>query len=50
MIEFTIYGEPIDQGRPRFSTVGGFSRVVNPPDSRGYKKYVKLLASQNRPQ
>lgn len=49
MIEFTIYGEPVAQGRPRFSTAGGFAKAYDPPDSREYKKYVKLLASQNRP-
>lgn len=49
MIEFTIYGEPIAQGRPRFSTVNGFSQAIDPPDSKEYKKYVKLMASQNRP-
>ncbi|MFT8928502.1 MAG: RusA family crossover junction endodeoxyribonuclease [Sporolactobacillus sp.] len=49
MIEFTIFGEPVAQGRPRFSTFGGHARAIDPPDSREYKKYVKLMASQNRP-
>ncbi|BBN97479.1 RusA family crossover junction endodeoxyribonuclease [Sporolactobacillus terrae] len=49
MIEFTIYGEPIAQGRPRFARRGKFTQAYDPPDSREYKKYVKLLASQNKP-
>ncbi len=49
MIEFTIYGEPVAQGRPRFARRGKFTQAYDPPDSREYKKYVKLLASQNRP-
>lgn len=49
MIAFTIYGEPVAQGRPRFTTIAGHARAYDPPDSREYKKYVKLMASQNRP-
>lgn len=49
MIEFTIYGEPVAQGRPRFARRGKFTQAYDPPDSREYKKYVKLMASQNRP-
>ncbi|MFX3617961.1 MAG: RusA family crossover junction endodeoxyribonuclease [Sporolactobacillus sp.] len=49
MIEFTIYGEPIGQGRPRFTTIAGHARAYDPPDSREYKKYVKMMAVQNRP-
>lgn len=33
----TIPGEPVAQGRPRFSTRGGFPRAFDPPKSRSWK-------------
>lgn len=49
MINFTIYGTPIAQGRPRASTRGGFVKMYDPAKSRDFKKYVKLVASEHRP-
>lgn len=49
MIEFTIYGEPVAQGRPRFSTAGGFVKAYDPAKSGDYKKYVKLAAMEFAP-
>ncbi|WP_026678196.1 RusA family crossover junction endodeoxyribonuclease [Fictibacillus gelatini] len=49
MIKFTVYGEPVSQGRPRASTIQGRVRMYDPAKSREYKKYVKLVASQNAP-
>ena len=46
MVKLTIYGEPVAQGRPRFSTQGGFARAYDPAKSRDYKDYIKLAASQ----
>lgn len=43
---FTIPGEPTAQGRPRFSTHGGFVKAYDPEKSRNYKAYVKLLVSE----
>ena len=45
-LTFTIPGEPTAQGRPRFSTHGGFVKAYDPEKSRNYKAYVKLLASE----
>lgn len=45
-LTFTIPGEPTAQGRPRFSTHGGFVKAYDPEISRNYKAYVKLLASE----
>lgn len=45
-LTFTIPGEPTAQGRPRFSTHGGFVKAYDPETSRNYKAYVKLLASE----
>ena len=45
-LKFTIPGEPTAQGRPRFSTHGGFVKAYDPKKSRNYKAYVKFLASE----
>ena len=49
MIQFTIYGEPVAQGRPRATTIAGRARMYDPSKSRGYKEYVKLAASDYAP-
>ena len=40
MIRIEVPGEPVPQGRPRFSGRGGFVRSYDPPKSREYKKKV----------
>ncbi|WP_339294367.1 RusA family crossover junction endodeoxyribonuclease [Paenibacillus sp. FSL W7-1279] len=49
MIQFTVYGEPVAQGRPKFSTAGGFVKAYDPAKSRDYKDYVRLAASEHAP-
>ena len=49
MIQFTVYGEPVAQGRPRFTTAGGFVRAYDPKKSRDYKDYVRLVAVEKAP-
>lgn len=49
MIQFTVYGEPVAQGRPKFSTAGGFTRAYDPAKSRDYKDYVRLAAREFAP-
>ncbi|MCM3699222.1 RusA family crossover junction endodeoxyribonuclease [Paenibacillus macerans] len=49
MIQFTVYGEPVAQGRPKFSTAGGFPKAYDPKKSRDYKDYVKLAAAEHAP-
>lgn len=44
MIRFTVYGEPVAQGRPRFSTRGGFVRAYDPQKSRDFKALVRTKA------
>ena len=41
-----IPGEPCAQGRPRFSTAGGFARAYDPAKSRNYKAYVKAVCAE----
>lgn len=45
-MKLIIYGEPVAQGRPRFSTAGGFARAYDPDKSRDYKDYIRLAAEQ----
>lgn len=49
MIQFTVYGTPVAQGRPRATTMNGQVRMYDPAKSKDFKKYVKLVASQHRP-
>lgn len=49
MIRFTVYGEPVAQGRPRASTANGYVQMYDPKKSRDYKNYIRLVASQNKP-
>ncbi|WP_144514922.1 RusA family crossover junction endodeoxyribonuclease [Bacillus pumilus] len=49
-IAFTIYAEPVAQGRPRATTVHGMTRMYDPKKSRDFKSYVKLAASDYRPE
>ena len=49
MIEFTIYGEPVAQGRPRATTTNGQARLYDPEKSRDYKQYVRLAAVEHKP-
>lgn len=44
-LKFVIPGEPCAQGRPRFSTKGGFVKAYDPEKSRNYKAFVKYVAT-----
>lgn len=48
-ISFTIYGEPVAQGRPRAGRDhNGNIRMYDPQKSRDFKQYVKLAAAEHR--
>ncbi|WP_034757748.1 RusA family crossover junction endodeoxyribonuclease [Rossellomorea vietnamensis] len=50
MVEFTVYGNPVAQGRPRAGkTRGGKTVLYDPTKSKNFKQYVKMCASQHRP-
>jgi len=49
VIQFTVYGDPVAQGRPRFSNRGGFIKAYDPQKSRDFKDYVRLAASEHAP-
>lgn len=44
-----VLGDPVAQGRPRFSRQGGFVKAYDPPKSRDYKSYVRMIAAQHAP-
>ena len=46
VLVFDIPGQPIGQGRPKFSTINGHARAYDPEKSRNYKAYVRMLATQ----
>lgn len=45
-MEIVVYGEPVPQGRPRFTTINGFKRAYDPVKSRNFKQWVRLCAIQ----
>lgn len=49
LIRFTVYGEPVAQGRPRAANIAGHIRMYDPQKSRDYKDFVKLVASEYAP-
>lgn len=43
-MKFTITGEPVAQGRPKFTTVNGYPRAYDPAKSVDWKDYAKMVA------
>jgi len=41
---FTIYGEPVPKGRPRFSTKGKFPVAYTPEKTKNYESDVGMMA------
>jgi Holliday junction resolvase RusA-like endonuclease len=48
-ISFTVYGDPVAQGRPRFTTVAGHAKAYDPEKSKSYKEMVRAEALTVRP-
>ncbi len=44
-IIFRIPGEPVAQGRPRFTTVNGHARAYDAPKSADFKNLVSMLVA-----
>lgn len=45
-VELVVNGEPVAQGRPRFSTRGGFVKAYDPKKSRDYKNLIRTMAQE----
>lgn len=41
-MNFTIYGEPVAKGRPKFSNRGGFVKAYTPAKTLNYENLVKV--------
>jgi len=48
-IKFTVYAEPVAQGRPKFTIRGGLPRAYDPEKSANYKQIVRAEALKVRP-
>ncbi len=48
-ILFEVEGEPVAQGRPRFSSKNKVKRAIDPPASRYYKMLVSHTAQKHKP-
>jgi Holliday junction resolvase RusA-like endonuclease len=46
MIQFTIPGQPVAKGRPKFSNAGGFVKAYTPAKTRAYEAVVAACAMQ----
>jgi len=49
MIKFTVFGEAVAQGRPRFTTIAGHAKAYDPQTSRNYKQIVRDEALKHKP-
>ncbi len=48
-ISFTVFGEPIAQGRPKFARIGNHVSAYDPAKSRSYKAIVRDEAIKYKP-
>lgn len=48
-IKITVPGQPVPQGRPKFTTIGGHARAYDPKKSVDYKRIVAYHAMQHKP-
>lgn len=44
MIQFTVPGQPVAKGRPKFTNVGGFARAYTPKKTQEYENKVAAIA------
>lgn len=49
-IRFTVYGEPVAQGRPRMAVINGRPIAYDPKKSRDFKLNCKTIAQQFVPE
>lgn len=45
-IKLVIYGEPVAQGRPRFTRIGKYVHAYDPAKSKNYKQLVRFWVTQ----
>ena len=45
MTMFTVYGEPVGKGRPRFAKRGNFVSTYTPQKTKTYEDEIRMMAS-----
>lgn len=45
-LKFTVLGDPVGQGRPRFTTIGGHVKAYDTKESRNEKATVRMAAQE----
>ena len=45
-LKIVIYGEPVPQGRPRFTRMGNYVHAYDPQKSKDYKRLVRLWVTE----
>lgn len=48
-ISFTVWGEPVAQGRPKFARIGNHVTAYDPAKSRNYKNIIRDEAIKVKP-
>jgi Holliday junction resolvase RusA-like endonuclease len=44
MVMFTVYGEPVGKGRPRFARRGNFVSTYSPQKTKTYEDEIRMMA------
>ena len=44
MLMYTVYGEPVGKGRPRFVRRGNFTQTYTPAKTKSYEDEIKMFA------
>ena len=49
MIKFTIYGDPVPKGRPKFTVRGGYAMAYTPKKTKENEDYIRCAALPYKP-
>ena len=44
MVMYTVYGEPVGKGRPRFARKGNFVSTYTPQKTKSYEDEIRMMA------
>ena len=44
MLMYTVYGEPVGKGRPRFARRGNFVSTYTPQKTKSYEDEIRMMA------
>jgi len=44
MVMYTVYGEPVGKGRPRFARRGAFTHAYTPEKTKTYEDEIRMMA------